>query len=348
VAHLTKGRAEVNARIVFWGIAGAGVSTNLRMIHDKLRADHRGELRSVPTALDPATHYEVLPIELGQVNGLRTRLQVLGVPGGSESRATRKQLLDRVDGVVFIVDSQPDRLDDNLQSLAELRESLGAYGRALEDLPLVVEYNKRDLSDPYTIEELHRRLAIPEAAVFEAVAPRGTGVLQTLTTISKRVVRVLRDSEFGPPPAEAAPVAAAAEPAPQLTPEPAPELRPEPAAEPEAAPALEPPTQAAALMEEAILTEGEGVDAGTDRAAFEAERALDASLDRPWEAVAEELKDVEGARIGADFDVVSVGTATKVGTRGVRVPLVLGNPAGETVTLSLTVQLDPLLDETDG
>lgn len=324
MAHLTRDRTEVNARIVFWGIAGAGVSTNLSVIRDKLRADHRGELRSVPTALDPTTHYEVLPIELGQVNGLRTRLQVVGLPGGVEHASTRKQLLDHVDGVVLIVDSQPHLLEENVQSLAELRESLGAYGRSLDELPVVVEYNKRDLADPYTIEELHRRLSVPGAAVFEAVAPQGTGVLQALTTISKRVIRVLRESDLDTPPTGVAPATPVAV-------ESAETLAPRASAE---------PVSQAELMEAAILAEADALDAQEDEVSVAA-----AALDQPWDAVSEELKQEDGARIGSDFEVVSVGTATKHGVRGVRIPLVLGNPAGQTVTLALKVELDPLMDD---
>ena len=174
MAHLTPDRSQVNARIVYWGVLGAGVSSNLHVIHQKLRADHRGELRTVPTRLDPTTAYEVLPIELGQVNGLRTQLQVVGVPGGPEHAPTRKQLLDQVDGIVFVVDSRPDRQDANLGALAELRSALGAYGRELEELPIVLQYNKRDASDPYVIEEMHRRLDLPHAVPLLS-ARRGRG-----------------------------------------------------------------------------------------------------------------------------------------------------------------------------
>jgi hypothetical protein len=321
VAHLTKDKTGVNARIVLWGIQGAGISTNLRVIHDKLRGDHRGDLQAIPTALDPSTCYELLPIELGQVNGLRTELQVVGVPTGSEQAPTRKQLLDRIDGLVLIVDSRPDRIDENLSSLKELRNSLAAYGRSLEELPVVVQYNKRDQSDPYTIEELHRRLALPHAAVFEGVATEATSVLQTLTTISKRVIRVLRESE--PSPASEAPSP------------PLPAVAPGSADAPVGSDLPE-----SSLLEDAILAEADDID-GADA---DAARLAQETLDQPWEAVSQQLKSVEGAHIRADFELISVGTATRSGPRSLRIPLVLGNPEGESVTLSLTLQLDPLLD----
>ncbi len=322
MAHLTPDGTQVNARIAFWGIAGAGVSSNLRVIYEKLRSDHRGELQQIPTRLDPTTHYELLPIELGQVNGLRTQLQVIAVPGGPEHAPTRKQLLDHVDGVVFVVDSRPDRVDANLESLAELRQALAAYGHSLDELPVVVQYNKRDASDPYVIEELHRKLDIPQAAVFEAVSSSGKGVLQTLTTISKRVIRVLRESD--------------------LEPEPEPEVR----SQPPPAPELEPPARSHVdLMEQAILAEGGLAD--DDDGQDAALAALDAPLDEPWDSSPgrdPRHKSADGARIGADFEVVSVGQAEVAGQRSVKLPLVLGNSEGETVTLRLTVSLDPLLD----
>ena len=119
---------EVRTRIVYWGIEGAGKSTNVQVIHSKLRPDHRGELQTVPTRLDPTVTYDALPIELGQIGGVRTRIQILTVPGAAEHAPTRKQLLDQVDGVVFVVDTQPDRIEENISSLEELR---AAYCRTI-------------------------------------------------------------------------------------------------------------------------------------------------------------------------------------------------------------------------
>jgi mutual gliding-motility protein MglA len=184
---------NVNARIVYWGAPGSGKTANLRMIHAKLRSDHRGELREVPTRLDPSVSYEMMPIELGEIAGVRTRIQIIAVPGGPEQGPTRKQLLDRVDAVVFVVDAQRDRIDANVACFEELRRTLAAYGRALESVPMVIQYNKRDLADPFALEELHRKLDIRGAGAFEAVATEGTGVLQTLTTVSKRVIRARRE-----------------------------------------------------------------------------------------------------------------------------------------------------------
>jgi signal recognition particle receptor subunit beta len=195
--------AEVNARIVYWGVEGAGKRTNLRVIHAKLRPDHRGELRELPTRLDPTVYYAMLPIELGEVGGVRTRIQVLTAPAGPEQAPTRQQLLDRVDGVVFVADARRERLSENLACFEELRVALAAYGRSPEQVPMVIQYNKSDLSDPYALEELHRKLALRGVAAFEAVARDGTAVLQTLTTISKRVIRQRREENEREPTADA-------------------------------------------------------------------------------------------------------------------------------------------------
>jgi signal recognition particle receptor subunit beta len=318
---------EVTARIVYWGAAGAGKSTSLRTIHAKLKADHRGDFQELPTRLDPTVTYETFSIQLGSISGMKTRLQVLAVPGGPGLEATRKQLLDRVDGVVLVLDSQADRLDANLESLDELRKTLTDYGDSFNQIPLVVQYNKRDLGDPFAIEELHRRLNLDDAAVFETVATEGSGILQSLTTISKRVVRVMRERGLEPEPIAPTRGAESA---------PAPARVPSPLAE---APAENLRTHT--IMEEAILSEGR------DRAAHSADAVTDAqiALDRPWPALRSEAKAGHGARIGADLKIVSIGQTCRTGDRAVRIPLVLGNDDGETVTLSLTIQLDPLLDE---
>ena len=127
----------MNARILYWGIAGAGKSTNLQVIHAKLRSDHRGELRQAATRLDPTVTYEVLPIQLGEVGGVPTEIEIVTVPEGPEQAPTRKQLLDEVSGIVLVVDASPARADENVAAREELAKSLASYGRNLADLPVV-------------------------------------------------------------------------------------------------------------------------------------------------------------------------------------------------------------------
>lgn len=326
MAKVSPEGAEVNARIVYWGVQGAGKRSSLANVGTKLRPDHRGTMREVPTRFDPSVTYTVLPIELGEIAGLRTRIEMVAVPGEPEHAPTRKQLLDQVDGIVFVADSQPERIEENVASFEELRKALADYARPLEDVPLVIQYNKRDLADPYAIEELHRRLAAGNAAAFEAVATEGTGLLQTLSTISKKVIRELREQSLG---------TRGAPPAPKAAPDAEPALRPTRVEAPAFAPAER--------IEEAILAE----DSHPELEAIEAEvgSAGDLLDDQPWHHAPDELDVAPGARIGADLSIVSVGEATRADERSVRVPIVLGDGEGETSTLLLTIRLDPIADE---
>jgi len=337
MAKLDPEAHEVNARILYWGIDGAGKRTCLAGVYRKLRPDHRGEMHEVPSRFDPSTFYTVLPIELGDLGGTRTRIEIVSVPGGAEHAPTRKQLLDQVDGVVFVVDTRRECMEENLNSLEELSKALEDYGRSLEELPLVVQYNKCDLSEPLDIEDLHRRLALPGVTVFESTASEGTGLLPALSTISKKVIRVLRESSRSVP---RTPLVADAPPAPEplAAAPPAPEPEPEPL---DAGPA---PTEidTSQAMEEAILAEAAHPD--RDAVGSEAERAAWMLESDDWEHGAD-LEAPLGARISPALSIVSVGEATRADDRSVRVPLVLGDDDGETSTLVLTVRLDPLIDE---
>ena len=325
MAKVSRDATEVNARILYWGCEGSGKSANLSAAFAKLRPDHRGEIKQVPTRIDPTVGYELLPIALGEIAGTRTQIEMIAVPGHREQTPTRKQLLDQVDGVVFVADARPERAEANLAALRELRQSLAAYGRRLEQVPLVVQYNQRDRSDPYAIEDLHRRLGLGNTPVFEAVATEGTGVLQTLSTISKRVIRVLRDQG----------AAGAAEPAP-----PAIEVGPALASRPGAP--HEP--SASERMERVILEEAgdpEGLEAGA------ATHGAEVLLDTGWRSPAGEIDRPRGARIGGDLSIVSVGEAVRSGDREVVLPLVLGDGSGQTSTLLLTLRLDALVEPED-
>jgi hypothetical protein len=388
MARINPDDAVVNARIVYWGIEGSGKTTNLQTIYRKLRPDHRGELESLPTRIDPTVHYEVLPIELGEIAGLRTRIQMVAVPGSADQAPTRKQLLDQVDGVVLVIDSQADRIEENTASLAELRAALSDYGRSLEDVPLVIQCNKRDLSDPFTLEELYRRLDVGGAAVFEAVATETTGVLQTLSTLSKHVIRTLRGQQFDvESQREAAPEPAPVAPPPVEQPTP---IEPEtddfdhaPPTVIDFGPADAPlPEAAADRMEAAILAEGEHPESDDiDSLASSAQNLLDA----PWEQASDEfdampssadfdaisgadesdpmaepipagptpspsqpMNTPKGPQLSPELSVESVGEATRSGERGVRVPLVVADKDGRRATLVLNISLDALLDEDTG
>jgi len=365
MAKMSSDETAVNARILYWGIDGSGKTANLQSIHRKLRADHRGEIQREATLIDPTVEYETLAIELGEVGGLKTRIQMIAVPGGADQAPTRKQLLDQVDGVVMVIDSRREHIAENVSSLSELGEMLLDYGRKLEDVPLVLQYNKRDLSDPYVIEELHRKLKVNGAAVFEAVATENSGVLQTLSTLSKHVIRSLRGQQFSaqieakPDPGDSLgglPVQAQATPADASEPAAAPAGETSPAAPAgetspaapagetsPAAPAGE--TSPAARMEDAILSEAAHPEANVlDDLAASAQTALEI----PWGELEDDGEPLAAVQLDSEFSIASVGEATRSGERGVRVPLVVSDKAGRTSNLVLTIRLDPLPDGESG
>jgi len=347
---------EVNARILLWGIAGSGKTTTLETIHAKLRDDLRGDLRREPTRLDPTVHYEALPITLGEIGGFGTQIEMIAVPGAEDQAMTRKQLLDEIDGIVLVLDCSPERIRDNGPAIEELRQSLAAYGRRLDGFPLVLQYNKRDVADPFAIEDLHRQIGLDQAAVFETIATTGHGILPTLTTISKHVVRARRggsgeiDAETAAAAAEGAAVPEAPVPPPEPTvaepdelsldaiPEPLEfeptleELEPLDGVEPLEAIELDADpneTSTAELLESAILAEGEEQN-------FQPLGALE------WAEEAEAAKPAEGS-----LQIVSVGQATIEADGGVRLPLVLGDEDGSSRSVVLSLRLDALATEDD-
>jgi signal recognition particle receptor subunit beta len=289
----------------------------------------------VPTRFDPSVCYTVLPIELGDVGGMRTRIEMVAVPGAPEHAPTRKQLLDQVDGIVLVVDCQRERIEENLTSLEELSKALEDYARSIDEIPLVVQYNKRDLADAYGTEELHRRLGLAGATVFEAVATEGTGLLQALSTISKKVIRSLRERSIAGSRAPLAPAPPLAAPMTPIAP------IASPVAPPRASP-LAPLISPHEAMEEAILAEGNH----PDQLAIDAESHAAAAIlsDEPWLDAPDDHAPA-GARIGRSLSIVSVGEATRADERSVRIPLVLSDDEGGTSTLVLTVRLDPLTEE---
>jgi len=320
--------SDLTARIVLWGIEGAGKSTTLQTIYTKLRPDLRGTLRREPSRLDPTVHAEILPIILGPVGGVGSAIEIVAVPGASDQRMTRKQLLDRVDGIVLVLDCSPEKIDANSRSIDELRDSLADYGRTLEEIPVVLQYNKRDIADPFAIEALHRRLGFGQSAVFETIATTGQGILPALTTISKHVVRsrrALSQSADGDSKSDAtAPLVATQRPTPAAPPAPVP---------PHARATHE-------ILEAGILNEGEAFATDADPDAIE--QALSRSPQPPsWERNhAPEAK--PDASLTGDLRIVSVGQADLEGDGQLRLPLVLGDAEGRTRSVVLSLRLDPL------
>jgi signal recognition particle receptor subunit beta len=196
MALLNYKKKEINAKIVYYGPGLSGKTTNIQFIHSKLRPDHRGKLMTLATQTDRTLFFDFLPVELGEIRGLKTRFQLYTVPGQVFYNATRKLVLKNVDGVVFIADSDPAHLADNLESLKNLEQNLTFHGKDIREIPLVIQYNKRDLPNAMSVADLQAKLNAYGAPTTEASSGAGgKGVLETLTLISKLVLQRLRDSQ---------------------------------------------------------------------------------------------------------------------------------------------------------
>ena len=185
-------KREINAKIVYFGASGAGTTANLEFIHRKLKEAHRGEITREQQGKDKSSLYEILPVKLGKVRGYDTSILIHSVPGAHSHGKLRQKILNGADGVVFVADLRPDRHDATVAAAAELREHIHKNGQALDDLLLLIQYNQSDCSDENALDAIHRRLGLEPAATFEAVASEGTGVLQTLTSVSKLMLARLR------------------------------------------------------------------------------------------------------------------------------------------------------------
>jgi signal recognition particle receptor subunit beta len=182
---------EVNCKIVYYGPGLSGKTTNLEVVHAKAPNTHVGELTSIATEGDRTLFFDFLPLSLGQVAGMNTKFQIYTVPGQVYYNSTRKLVLQGADGIVFVADSRRGKMDENLESLSNLEENLREYGMDLKNIPFVLQYNKRDLPDIYTIEELQEKINRYSAPHFEAVAVTGEGVFPTLKKLSSMVLEGL-------------------------------------------------------------------------------------------------------------------------------------------------------------
>lgn len=183
---------EVNVKIVYYGPGLSGKTTNILYIHKKLNPDSRGKLVSLATQTDRTLFFDFLPVNIGEIGNFKIRFHLYTVPGQIFYNTTRKMVLKGVDGVVFVADSQRQMLEDNIESLKNLEENLKEYGKSINDIPIVIQYNKRDLPDAMDMEELHRHLNKFKAPFFAAVASEGKGVLETLTCICRLVINQIK------------------------------------------------------------------------------------------------------------------------------------------------------------
>lgn len=250
---------SVTVKIVYYGPGMSGKTTNLEIVHQRAPEPNKGDLTSISTDGDRTLFFDFMPLDLGKVAGMRTQFQIYTVPGQVYYNSTRKLVLQGVDGVIFVADSSASMLQENLESLANLEENLREYGKDVDELPMVVQYNKRDLPDAMSVEELDQRLNQRGAPSFEAIASSGQGVFPTLKALAALVLDSIHEQTGAPsrarpvpPPPSPAPArptpmaaqaAASPEPAPTIPLQPpvAVPLPPAPIPAPNAAPVLEQP-----------------------------------------------------------------------------------------------------------
>ena len=183
---------EINCKIVYYGPGLCGKTTNLQYIYSRTSPESKGKMISLATETERTLFFDFLPLSLGEIRGFKTRFHLYTVPGQVFYDASRKLILKGVDGVVFVVDSQIERMEANLESLENLRYNLQEQGYELDKLPYVVQYNKRDLPNVAPVEQLRDMFNPTNVPDFEAVATTGYGVFNTLKAVAKLVLTELK------------------------------------------------------------------------------------------------------------------------------------------------------------
>ncbi len=182
---------EITCKIVYYGPGRSGKTTNLQYIHSRVPWDRKGEMVSLATEADRTLFFDFLPIELGMISGFTTRFQLYTVPGQVYYNATRKLVLQGADGVVFVADSQKSQLDSDIESFRNLQQNLLEHGIDIRDIPVVIQYNKRDLPNVLSLDQLEEELNFRDVPSYPASALLGEGVFDTLRSVAEGVLKKL-------------------------------------------------------------------------------------------------------------------------------------------------------------
>ncbi len=183
---------EINCKIVYYGPGLCGKTTNLQYIFRRTNPEQKGKLISLATETERTLFFDFLPLALGDIKGFKVRFHLYTVPGQVFYAASRKLILKGVDGVVFVADSQVERMEANMESLDDLAINLAEQGYELTKLPFTVQYNKRDLTNVAPLDNMNKLLNPRNTPSFEAVAVLGTGVFETLKNVAKQVLIELK------------------------------------------------------------------------------------------------------------------------------------------------------------
>jgi signal recognition particle receptor subunit beta len=188
---LDKQKREITCKVVYYGPGVSGKTTNLQYIHSQIPADVRSQMVSTATQTDRTLFFDFMPLNLGVVAGWKIRLGMYTVPGQVEYNASRRVILNGADAIVFVADSDALRMADNLESMNNMRDNLSDLGMDLNNVPWVLQYNKRDLDEPMPLERMEKELNLTSVPSIEAIASQGLGVFTTLKSVSKLLINDL-------------------------------------------------------------------------------------------------------------------------------------------------------------
>ncbi|PWU16400.1 MAG: gliding-motility protein MglA [Bdellovibrio sp.] len=183
---------EIHCKIVYYGPSLGGKTTNIQWIYQHTAQDQKSKLAVLNTDVERTLFFDFLPLNIGEIRGYRTRFHLYSVPGQIVYDASRKLILKGLDGVVFVADSQMERMEENVESLRNLERNLESQGYNIREIPLVIQYNKRDLPNAASMRELRTHLNLYNSPEFEATASEGKGVTESLKIISKSIINVLK------------------------------------------------------------------------------------------------------------------------------------------------------------
>lgn len=187
---------EIHCKIVYYGPSLGGKTTNLQWVYQKTISPEKSDLFSLPGDVERTLFFDFLPLNVGEIRGFKTRFHLYTVPGQVVYDASRKLILKGLDGVVFVADSQAERMEENLQCLDNLKKNLEQQGYDIKDIPLVLQYNKRDLPNALPVNELRSALNKYNSMDFEGTASEGKGVFESLRTVSKAILNVLKGGDL--------------------------------------------------------------------------------------------------------------------------------------------------------
>ncbi len=187
---------EIICKIVYYGPSLGGKTTNIQWVFNKNQGSDKSELTELPTDIERTLFFDFLPFNVGDIRGFNTRIHLYSVPGQVAYDNKRKLILNGLDGVIFVADSQAERMEENLQSLENLKTNLEHQGYDIEKIPLIFQYNKRDLPNSLPLAELRNKLNKYNAPDFEAKAKNGDGVFESLNTIMKSIITTLKGSDL--------------------------------------------------------------------------------------------------------------------------------------------------------